>query len=599
MKLNRIYSNKPSVFQPIEFVDGLNVVLGINRHPEAEGADAHNLGKTTLLRLLDFCLLKRNSQDIFLLKAGDIFLDFVFFLEIKLLNGKFLTIRRSVENPSKASFLLNDKGGCNFSMTPPEKWDHWEEGYTLSRNLLTSYLEWDIPEGCSYRNMMMYCLRLQEAYNDPVQFGQYIQKPYIWRAVLLNWLGLDGSIAKQIKDNSDKQEDLEARKNSLKEFLPESDTSKLEDLKKEITKLESVLATKQLECEELNYFHSDLSIISDLVEKIDKKLTAKKSVLYEIKSERRRLEKSLSKKEIKVDDEELFDFFERIRLFFPNSIKKSFSDLVKFNHDILIERRRYLKQSLINLEKQEQDNIEQVKILEQERAKHLALMQNADAQEQIGQLFSEVFKLHEQISLLRLRCEKREKFASLDLSSREKKKDEKILKEQLKTMLISAKENDNSVYNKALNSFSSIIMNVTGRSAAINVYLNNNAGLECKVEFSNDEGKDTYESDGNSYKKLLCIAFDMAMMSARSSSAAPHFMYHDGIFESLDNSKKIALMRELENYCASGMQHIITMIDSDIPRNASLDSFLPKDSKVILSLTAGNDDGLLFKGMKW
>ena len=48
MKLSRLYSNRPDLFDPIEFVPGLNVVMGEIRLPENRSRDTHNLGKTTL-----------------------------------------------------------------------------------------------------------------------------------------------------------------------------------------------------------------------------------------------------------------------------------------------------------------------------------------------------------------------------------------------------------------------------------------------------------------------------------------------------------------------------------------------------------------------
>ena len=57
MKLSRLYSSKPDLFEPVEFVQGLNVVMAEIRLPENRNKDTHNLGKTTLGRLLDFGFL--------------------------------------------------------------------------------------------------------------------------------------------------------------------------------------------------------------------------------------------------------------------------------------------------------------------------------------------------------------------------------------------------------------------------------------------------------------------------------------------------------------------------------------------------------------
>src|SRR5258705_13299879 len=99
MKLSRLYSNRPDVFEPVNFEPGLNVVLAEIRLPENRKKDTHNLGKSTLGRVLDFCFLATRDAKFFLFKHLDVFGDFVFFLEIELADASYLTIRRSVEEP--------------------------------------------------------------------------------------------------------------------------------------------------------------------------------------------------------------------------------------------------------------------------------------------------------------------------------------------------------------------------------------------------------------------------------------------------------------------------------------------------------------------
>lgn len=73
MKLSRLYSNKPETFAPVDFVSGLNVVIAEIRLPENRDKDTHNLGKSTLGRLLDFGFLASRDQNFFLFKHFDLF----------------------------------------------------------------------------------------------------------------------------------------------------------------------------------------------------------------------------------------------------------------------------------------------------------------------------------------------------------------------------------------------------------------------------------------------------------------------------------------------------------------------------------------------
>ena len=105
MKLCKLYSDKPNRFKPVEFVTGLNVVMGEIRLPQNRNRDTHNLGKSTLGRMLDFCFLAGRDPKFFLFKHLDIFRDFVFFLEVQLRDGSYLTIRRGVDEASKVEVV--------------------------------------------------------------------------------------------------------------------------------------------------------------------------------------------------------------------------------------------------------------------------------------------------------------------------------------------------------------------------------------------------------------------------------------------------------------------------------------------------------------
>lgn len=124
MKLSRLYSDKPDLFEPVEFVQGLNVVMAEIRVPENRNKDTHNLGKTTLGRLLDFGFLAKRNPKFFLFKHADKFQDFTFFLEIELEDASFVTIRRSVKEATKICFKRHAVGHMDLADLPLAEWDH-------------------------------------------------------------------------------------------------------------------------------------------------------------------------------------------------------------------------------------------------------------------------------------------------------------------------------------------------------------------------------------------------------------------------------------------------------------------------------------------
>jgi hypothetical protein len=67
VQLNRLYSNLDDLFTPIHFnaVQAstlLNVIFAEVKRKRAKDGDSHNLGKTTLIALIDFMLLKDSGR---------------------------------------------------------------------------------------------------------------------------------------------------------------------------------------------------------------------------------------------------------------------------------------------------------------------------------------------------------------------------------------------------------------------------------------------------------------------------------------------------------------------------------------------------------
>mgnify|MGYP003455708117 CR=1 FL=1 len=122
---------------------------------------------------------------------------------------------------------------------------------------------------------------------------------------------------------------------------------------------------------------------------------------------------------------------------------------------------------------------------------------------------------------------------------------------------------------------------------------------ECKVEFEADYQTTTHvttsEADGTSYKKLLCVAFDIALLVSYSSHSFYRFVYHDGVLEGLDDRVKQRLIMVTQRICSEyGLQYILSLIDSDIPKNVEdANQEFPMDS-VCLNLNDLDDSGKLF-----
>jgi uncharacterized protein YydD (DUF2326 family) len=210
MKLSKLYCNEPDLFGPIDFRTGLNVVLAEIRLPENRDKDTHNLGKTTLGRMIDFCFLAGRDPSFFLFKHEDLFKSFVFFLEIELADSAFLTVRRGVEEATKISFKKHEASHQDFSELPEADWDHFNLPFERAREMLDSLLDWRGVSPWDYRKGIGYQLRSQDDFQDVFQLRRFgVGKHKDWKPYVAHILGFD---YKLIEQHYEKREQLDEKK---------------------------------------------------------------------------------------------------------------------------------------------------------------------------------------------------------------------------------------------------------------------------------------------------------------------------------------------------------------------------------------------------
>jgi uncharacterized protein YydD (DUF2326 family) len=146
--------------------------------------------------------------------------------------------------------------------------------------------------------------------------------------------------------------------------------------------------------------------------------------------------------------------------------------------------------------------------------------------------------------------------------------------------------------------FNEIVEEVIDRKALLSVSPNQLGHLEFKAEILDESGNATSADLGHTYRKLLCIAFDLAVLRAHLDEKYPRFVYHDGVFESLDDRKKENLLAIIRRYAELGLQPIITLIDSDLPvRDAEQPVF--SSDEIVITLHDEGEQGRIFKMKAW
>ncbi|MBI9112750.1 DUF2326 domain-containing protein [Maridesulfovibrio ferrireducens] len=598
MKLSKLYSNEPLIFKEIFFNQGLNVILGEIRLAKNQNKDVHNLGKSLAGKLIDYCLLKKKNKHFFLFKYYDRFEHFGFLLEIELLDGSYLTIRRDVKNSSKISMKRHTKKFMDFSELDDDQWDHLNLPFDKSKQLLDGILNLQSLSTWHYRMILGYLLRTQEDYNDIFQLRKFQSKHSDWKPFIASIMGFDG---KEIEQHYVSESKLENEEKNKKDLLKEiggkpADMSKISGL---LLLKGNELQDKQKSLESFDFTEEDKDQTSKLVNGIESRLVSLNSERYIKSANWRKVVDSLKEGQITFSPDDASALFEEAGIFFKGQIKNNFKQLIEFNKAITEERLTYLQEEKEELETELTSINQTISQLNKERSQALQFLKDTD-------VFNKFKKTNKEITLLAADVEilKRQKKTAEEISAIDKKisniHDElKNLRTNIEADVKYQDEDKNSLFSKIRIYYNEIIETVISRKALLTTPVNKYGHIEFNVAILDQAGKETGAGDGNTYKKLLSIAFDMSILRAYSTQKFPRFVFHDGAFESLDDRKKLLLTKTIREYANFGIQQIITLIDSELPTMEDGNKFSFEDDEIVLLLHDEDNSGQLFMMDPW
>lgn len=598
MKLSRLYSNKPDLFEPMDFIQGLNVVMAEIRLPENRDKDTHNLGKTTLGRLLDFGFLAKRDAKFFLFKHLNLFKDFIFFLEIELQDASFVTIRRGVEEATKISFKRHEAGHQDLSALPMAEWDHQDVPFDRARDLLDGLLDWRALKPWSFRKGLGYLLRSQDDFRDVFQLRKFASAHADWKPFLAHVLGFDSQLVAQHYAKEEELTEKQATAQTIKNELGGS----IED----ISKIEGILLLKQKEAEKkqklldaFDFRTHDKDQTKQLVDDIDERIATLNAERYSLMQNKKKILASLEEDQILFNPDEAQRLFEETGVLFKGQIKKDFQQLIAFNRAITDERRGYLQEERLEIETELKRVNTELTALGKKRSDMLSFLSETDVFSKYKQVSDDMVTLRADITSLERQRGFLHRLQELRTGIRALTEERGHLQTQIEVDVEKQNSDQESLFSTIRLFFSEIVEEVINRKALLSVSPNQAGHLEFKAEILDESGNATSADLGHTYRKLLCIAFDMAVLRARIDDKFPHFVYHDGVFESLDDRKKKNLLVVIHRYAELGLQPIITLIDSDLPVHRDENESVFGRDEIVLSLHDENEQGRLFKMKAW
>nr|VFJ50081.1 MAG: Uncharacterized protein YydD, contains DUF2326 domain [Candidatus Kentron sp. DK] len=597
MKLSRLYSNKPDLFESVEFVQGLNVVMAEIRLPENRNKDTHNLGKTTLGRLLDFCFLAKRNPKFFLFKHAELFQGFIFFLEIELEDASFVTVRRGAKEASKISFKRHEVGHQDLSGLPPAGWDHQNVSFDQARSLLDGLLDWRAFKPWVFRKGLGYLLRSQDDFRDMFHLRKFAGAHSDWKPFLAHVLGFDAQLVaqhyKKEKQIAERQSTTQTIKNELGGSVDD------------ISKIEGILLLKQKEAEkkqklldDFDFRAPDKDRTKQLVDDIDERIASLNAERYSLNQNNKKIIASLEEDQILFNPDEAQRLFEEAGVLFKGQVKKDFQQLIAFNRAITDERRGYLQEEHAEIETELKRINAELNALGKKRSDMLSFLSDTDIFGKYKQVSDEMVTLRADITSLERQRGFLQRLQALRTEIRALTEERGHLQTWIEADVDKQNSDQNSLFSAIRVFFSEIVEEVIDRKALLSVSPNKEGHLEFRADILDEAGNATSADLGHTYRKLLCIAFDLAILRAHLDDKFPRFVYHDGVFESLDDRKKENLLAVIHRYADLGLQPIITLIDSDLPARSD-DAAVFTTDEIVVILHDEGVPGRLFKVDTW
>ncbi|MBM9547452.1 DUF2326 domain-containing protein [Leptospira sp. 201903074] len=529
MKILKIESTFKT-FRTIPFDDHFTVIAGDSK--KNKKSRSHNLGKSTIIGIIDFVLF--NGSGRLLTKIKKIDKDCIFKLSLKTENGSTIYQR-------------------GFSRRKP--------GEAKSINTTVSY---------------EFFIRKQGEFTEEFRKPTYLGKDYTWKPLIFGLLGFDQNLLDQKLRLSSEIDDYDKlikihKKTSISD---QNKNQYLESLIKEKDQL-------NLNLNKIDLLKSDLNDIKKIVTDLDKKIGILKNEIYFHSKEKQRIEDSLHRsKSLITNTIDIAKIFEEINIYFGNEIKKDISEIKEFQSKLIINRTKVLNELLKNCTNIINEKNKEIENLNSHRNLSFKNLLEDESEKKYKDIFSKILLIEKEISSIEQSTTK--------MSIQELESTRALLVTEhlaLSAKLSKTIDDINNTFNSINSIYKKIMKDTMNINAEIKIIKNSTGNVEFRTK-SYKNNKETQELEGSTAKKISCAAVDLAIRSFYKEDSG--FIIHDGIIDDIDKNAATEYIKVVKKLSIQyNFQYILLAIKDKLPSNINA-------SDIKIELNDYTPAGLLF-----
>jgi len=352
------------------------------------------------------------------------------------------------------------------------------------------------------------------------------------------------------------------------------------------------VSTKVSALDRFDFNPQEAGLNQELADEIESRIAELNDSVYNAKFDLAQIRKGLDAK-VDFNLEDVQRIFREAKLTFPDQLAKDYSELVDFNRRIHEERQAGLMKRATELEKSLGSLTAEMAELSDKRMEILQILKGTDSLEKFKRLQRELDRDRANLAIMEEKVAKLDAIKAFD----ERLRGAKDRKQELAIEIGSLISSGSDRYKGIQRVFSRIIKDVLHRTAVLYVNQNDSGNIDFHAEYTDSESdEETQERRGTSFRKILCIAFDLSVLINYSKDRFFHFVYHDGALEQLESKRKLALLSVVRNACAEhGIQYIFSAIEEELPTDDDPGNLCPSPEEIVLELHDGGEDGRLFK----
>ena len=577
IRLKRLYS-ETGLFDEVEFKEGLNIILG---KYSSTNKEINGIGKSTLIRLIDYCLLSRTAKNKFFNVKTFPFLDnhnvvLEFYIE-----DEIYFIKRFF---NKKEILFGKIDNTNV-----HEYSEKELKSVLGDIFFKAYNN-TYYENKWFRSLIRFFIK--DDLNHQVRKAPYnFLNPNVTKNLIIVYnfylIGLPNKNLYQLEMLKRKLQERKKIQNRIIRGLEKETGKHLQEVKSELREIKEKIQTLENTVKDYDFINTYKDIenqIGNLTSKIS-------NILGEIQRLQRKLDliQESYSVNIEVDIRESTEFYNMLNAQLGSFLKKTLDEVIRFRKAIADNRKKYLAERERDLKDKLNELWKEYYRLEEKRKKLYKILDTKGKFDIIKETYKKL--LEEGMAYQHIENILRQ----IDGLSDEILKIEEGMSDLHFTIVKELKEHSERINNLGV-SFRDTVKNCAATSE----------GSYLAIEYTNkkenpvDIKVDIPKSLSYGRERLKILAYDLTIFKEILShkSPMPHFLIHDGVLHGIDLKTKIRILNYVHNLLRASdnqAQYILTLNEGDVMSEYEEEKLLFNLNEHIIIRYEDNPENMIFK----